>query len=67
MQRTAEEKMRKIQKTTAIISVIVVLAAAALLGIFLWKENRDNKAGQPDRDVALEGTNQPGTENARFW
>lgn len=57
-----EEKMGKIQKTTAIISVIVVLAAAALLGIFLWKENQNDKTGQKDGDVAQEGTNRPGTE-----
>ena len=54
--------MTKIQKTTLVVSAIVVLAAAVVLGIFLWKENHDDKAGQQDSDLTLAGVDQPGTE-----
>ncbi len=45
--------MGKVQRVTAVISVIVILALAAVLGLFLWRES-GRKAG-PDEDGKVNG------------
>ena len=56
--------MDRVQKIAVTISVVVILALAAVLGIFLWRESHGGGSKTPDGTLVLDGTDQPGDEDS---
>lgn len=54
--------MGKIQKITAVISIITVIILAVLLGIFLWKEQSGNNAVEAGQETTAEDEQQEADE-----
>ncbi len=47
--------MRRTQKVTAVVSLVIILVLAAALGLFLWTEERKERDGQKAQETIAEG------------
>ncbi len=55
--------MDRVRKITITVSLIVILALAAVLGIFLWKEGHSGKHAPEDGTIVSDGANRTDSEN----
>lgn len=47
--------MRRTQKVTAVVSLVIILVLAAALGLFLWTEEKKDRDGQKAQETIAEG------------